>query len=276
MSDHGLELRYRRLMMAYPAAYRREYEDEMLGVLMAGTRPGRRRPSLADSADLLRAGLAARLGQGLRAARGQEWRDAAAVAGLLGALVLAIVPLRRLVMGLSAPYAPASDQLIEVGARAALWLLVVVAALAGLRRSAAALALTALAGEAVAIGLRTPVEEFRIVRMLWVLMVGLLVVAMLALARRGGKVTSVLSRRRKDLRVLDRVMVLLTAFATVPFAQAWAELATGVTFTLTLTPGTLVAAVAFVAGLPIVTSGLAMAGLRARENRRVLARSKNS
>ncbi len=52
--DYRLERSYRRLLTAYPKAFRREREDEMLVVLMAGARDGRRRPGLADSADLIR------------------------------------------------------------------------------------------------------------------------------------------------------------------------------------------------------------------------------
>jgi hypothetical protein len=48
-----LERRYRRLLKCFPARYRREYEQEILSVLMAGTKEGQRRPGLADSADLL-------------------------------------------------------------------------------------------------------------------------------------------------------------------------------------------------------------------------------
>jgi hypothetical protein len=55
MSDLAqLERRYRRLLAWYPKAFRRAHEDEMLVVLMAGARQGRRRPGLADSADLIR------------------------------------------------------------------------------------------------------------------------------------------------------------------------------------------------------------------------------
>lgn len=49
-----LERRYRRLLAWYPKAFRREHEDEMLVVLMAGARDARRQPGLADSADLIR------------------------------------------------------------------------------------------------------------------------------------------------------------------------------------------------------------------------------
>jgi Na+/proline symporter len=51
-SSH-LERRYRRLLAWYPRAFRHEHEEEMLAVLMAGARAHRRRPALADCADLI-------------------------------------------------------------------------------------------------------------------------------------------------------------------------------------------------------------------------------
>jgi hypothetical protein len=48
-----LERRYRRLLKCFPAGYRREHEQEILSVLMAGAREGQRRPRLGDSADLV-------------------------------------------------------------------------------------------------------------------------------------------------------------------------------------------------------------------------------
>jgi hypothetical protein len=55
MSDQtDLERRYRRLIVFYPRAFRREHEQEILSVLMAGAAPGQPRPGLAESADLLR------------------------------------------------------------------------------------------------------------------------------------------------------------------------------------------------------------------------------
>jgi hypothetical protein len=49
----GLERRYRRLLRCFPARYRREHEEEIVSVLMAGAREGQRLPGLADSADLV-------------------------------------------------------------------------------------------------------------------------------------------------------------------------------------------------------------------------------
>ena len=80
MSDSpALERRYRRLLVWFPAAHRREYAEEMISVLLASTPEGRRRPRPADAFDLMSGGLRARLsrrGAGLSDAR---WPDALAV-----------------------------------------------------------------------------------------------------------------------------------------------------------------------------------------------------
>jgi hypothetical protein len=43
-ADRALERGYRRLLRWYPHSHRAVYGEEMLGVLIAGTRPGQRRP----------------------------------------------------------------------------------------------------------------------------------------------------------------------------------------------------------------------------------------
>ncbi|GAA3188907.1 hypothetical protein [Nonomuraea roseoviolacea] len=48
-----LEARYRRLLACYPRDHRARHEDEMIGVLLAGARPGQTWPPPADVADLL-------------------------------------------------------------------------------------------------------------------------------------------------------------------------------------------------------------------------------
>jgi hypothetical protein len=55
MTDHQsqLERRYRRLLALYPRAFRQEHGDEMLVVLLACARDGRRGSALADTANLL-------------------------------------------------------------------------------------------------------------------------------------------------------------------------------------------------------------------------------
>ncbi len=56
-----LERRYSRLLAWYPAAFRREHEAEMLGVLMDSACDGQQRVGLADAADLIRGALTMRL-----------------------------------------------------------------------------------------------------------------------------------------------------------------------------------------------------------------------
>ncbi|MGO9205906.1 MAG: hypothetical protein ACLQBX_06920 [Candidatus Limnocylindrales bacterium] len=64
MSDATqLEGRYRRLLAFYPQAFRREREQEMLSVLIAGAAEGQRRPSLDEAIDLLRSAIFMRLWQ---------------------------------------------------------------------------------------------------------------------------------------------------------------------------------------------------------------------
>lgn len=55
-----LERRYRRLLRAYPAAYRATHEDEILGTLAESSRPGQRLPSLREALGLLIGGMRAR------------------------------------------------------------------------------------------------------------------------------------------------------------------------------------------------------------------------
>jgi hypothetical protein len=61
--DLLLERRYRRLLALYPRAFRREHEEEMLTVLLAGAGAGRR-PAVAEVADLLRSAAWARFRPG--------------------------------------------------------------------------------------------------------------------------------------------------------------------------------------------------------------------
>jgi hypothetical protein len=52
---------YRRLLMCYPKAFRREHQEEILAVLLALSAPGQRYPSPAESANLVRNALWMRL-----------------------------------------------------------------------------------------------------------------------------------------------------------------------------------------------------------------------
>ena len=72
--DPDLERRYRRLLACYPAAFRREHEQEVLSVLMAGAEEGQRWPRPAEVADLLRSATSMRLRARLRASWAWEYR----------------------------------------------------------------------------------------------------------------------------------------------------------------------------------------------------------
>jgi hypothetical protein len=56
-----LERSYRRLLAVFPKAFRREHEQEMLAVLMAGAAQGQRRPRFGEVFDLLRTAIFMRL-----------------------------------------------------------------------------------------------------------------------------------------------------------------------------------------------------------------------
>ncbi|MBL6275821.1 hypothetical protein JMF97_06565 [Micromonospora fiedleri] len=74
-----LERRYRRLLRAYPADYRRERGDEIIGTYLDLAGPDRRWPSLAEATDLGRGGLRQRL----RAAGAAALIPGVRLAGLL-------------------------------------------------------------------------------------------------------------------------------------------------------------------------------------------------
>jgi hypothetical protein len=90
MASAGLEIRYRRLLRWYPAAHRAVHQDEMLGVLMAGAEPGRSRPRMAESANLLLGAARIRLRSRRALSDGQGWRDALAVYSIATPLLVLI------------------------------------------------------------------------------------------------------------------------------------------------------------------------------------------
>jgi hypothetical protein len=95
MSDPAeLERRYRRLLRCFPGRYRREHEQEILSVLMAGAREGQRRPGLADSADLVTSAALMRWRELTRQPRWQwerrHWRLIARVRVAIGIWLLIV------------------------------------------------------------------------------------------------------------------------------------------------------------------------------------------
>lgn len=85
-----LERRYRRWMRAYPAAYRVEREDELVGVLLDGAEPGRQRPTPAEVVDLVRAGFTARLRPPRAPTVLRPWASAANLVAILLTLLLGV------------------------------------------------------------------------------------------------------------------------------------------------------------------------------------------
>jgi len=173
MTAHDeLEARYRRLMMAYPLPHRREYEDEMVGVLLAGAEPGQRRPSVRDRADILVNGLAVRLRGWAGDPGDHAWRRAAFAVRFVGALFLLVVGLRRLLPGLT--FYSGVD-VLEV-ARPTAWAVVFTLALAGLRRIATGVAVTGAVVEIVHVAQWYDYSPSQVLRSGWLVTVALLVV----------------------------------------------------------------------------------------------------
>ena len=190
----SLENRYRLLLTLYPRAHRREYGEEMLSVLIAGSGPSRRLPALLDIVDIARS--AAAMHWRLSPWRSEAWQRAALIVQVFGAILLLSVDLRRLALSLAAAidYPPPGlpPLLVSPGEllRPALWAAVILAALLRVRTLAVAFALAGLAAE-VAVPARyyfdTPA---RVLDVWWIILAATAVViaAGLVTARRSSAV----------------------------------------------------------------------------------------
>jgi hypothetical protein len=79
----ALERGYRRLLVLYPAPYRRIHEEEMLAVLMTAAPAGKHRPGITEAADLIWGGLRVRCQPPRDGAAEPAWRDALAVLSVI-------------------------------------------------------------------------------------------------------------------------------------------------------------------------------------------------
>jgi hypothetical protein len=79
---------YRRLLACYPVWYRRVHEAEILAVLMADAPPGKRRPGIAEAADLLWGALRIRCQPSRTGGAEPVWRDALAVVSVIVPLIV--------------------------------------------------------------------------------------------------------------------------------------------------------------------------------------------
>lgn len=94
MNDEAiLERRYRWLLRWYPPSFRNENEDEVLGVLMAGARDGKRWPSVAEAANVLRSALRMRFRLPPAGSENPGWSDAWAAFSVLAPVFLLVTSL---------------------------------------------------------------------------------------------------------------------------------------------------------------------------------------
>ncbi|MGC4747824.1 hypothetical protein ACLQ28_19520 [Micromonospora sp. DT201] len=150
-----LDQAYRWLLACYPRAYRRQYEDEMIGVLLDDATPGQRRPARRDVLALLGGAFRAHVRQVGARFSVDAWREAAQVLGLIAALVLfaraARLPVLHLAL-LADGYPEGLGQEVvswPVWLVSVVWLIVAMLAALGWSRSAAAIAVCAAAFEVV-------------------------------------------------------------------------------------------------------------------------------
>ncbi|XVQ87814.1 hypothetical protein ACQP2K_10455 [Microbispora siamensis] len=78
-----LEARYRCLLACYPRDHLARHGEEMIGVLLAGARPGQTRPHLAEVADLLWGALRVHARRAFGPVSASAWRDGLALAAAL-------------------------------------------------------------------------------------------------------------------------------------------------------------------------------------------------
>ncbi|WP_329080957.1 MULTISPECIES: hypothetical protein [unclassified Streptosporangium] len=97
----SLEARYRRLLACYPYDHRTRHEEDMIGVLLAGSRPGQTRPHLVDMADLLAGAVRMHYRRAFGTVSAPAWRDAVAVGMALWPVLILTDTLARQVLSLA-------------------------------------------------------------------------------------------------------------------------------------------------------------------------------
>lgn len=218
------ERAYRLLLACYPWEHRRQYENEMLGVLLDDAGPGRGRPRVSDMVDLLRGAVRARFRYAVGNVMDAPWRDAAAAMGLLSALAMLTYTARPVLYegavvlrDKALPYDGFMGPLSwSSWPRAVAWLAVVVALAVGWRGLAAE-----LAGAGTVLEVVRVVEEYRFSSSVfdtWPVVFAVLAVCALAA-----------SRSRSGAAVLGSGRVVLLAAAgvgvgvapTVEFVVLW-------------------------------------------------------
>lgn len=88
-----LELRYRRLLLAYPRGYRQTTGTELLWVLLASASDGQRWPTPADAADLIVHGLLERFRVWRQPDGSPRWQDGMALFSVAAPMLILIIGL---------------------------------------------------------------------------------------------------------------------------------------------------------------------------------------
>ncbi|WP_433127680.1 hypothetical protein ACQPWW_32835 [Micromonospora sp. CA-240977] len=212
---------YRWLLTCYPRAYRRQYEDELLGVLLDDAAPGQRRPTARDVSALLGGAVRAHVRQGGARFSVDAWRDAAQVLGLIAALLLFVRSARVPVLHLSMLAQSYPDGIGEKfalwpgGLGAALWLVVAVFTAFGLGRAAAAIAVGGVAFEVVRVA--EAYGQYSTVFDIWPAVLAAMVPLALAL-RAPRSVTATLARWR--LRTLTAATLVSVGAPSIALVTA--------------------------------------------------------
>jgi len=142
LDSAALERRYRRLLTCYPAEHRRVYGEEMIGVLLAATPEGQRRPGLADALSMFGGGLRVRLHRLVTGSLDPSWSNALALTTLIAPALIAVLAWQEI--GLLAPAGPSQTVATERLAEVAVLLVPLVLGLLKLRTLAAGAALATL------------------------------------------------------------------------------------------------------------------------------------
>ncbi|MFF0150768.1 hypothetical protein [Micromonospora sp. NPDC005203] len=192
---------YRWLLACYPRAYRRQYEDELIGVLLDDAAPGQRKPLARDVSALLGGACRAHIRQVGTRFSVDAWRDAAQVFGLIAALLLFVRSARVPVLHLSMYAQSYPDGIGEPfvlwphGLGAALWLVVAVFTVFAWGGAAAAIAVGGVAFEVVRVA--EAYGYYSTVFDIWPVVLAAMIPLALALALRAPRpVTAVLTRWR--------------------------------------------------------------------------------
>lgn len=222
-----LERHYRRILACYPSEHRLTYEEEMLGVLMAGAGPGQRYPTLGEALSLIRAAARARISWNSTGPMSRQWRDAAALLGLIGAILLATKHVRPLSADLvwslrfddALPF-PAA-QSVDTVWKVAGWAVIAIAAIAGWRAIAAVGAWCGVLAELILLSMQDPGGPVTVVGRLWPVTLAVVVAAALTAPATRGRASDLLRRRGLVLVAAAGLIGIVGAAAEPLLATAY-------------------------------------------------------